>query len=125
MDSGLLWQKFFVEEMTMMLNVVLYNENSVINIAKKAKKYLSKQEHFRTTNDTIWTNNLYLKFSPNLITVNAFQPNLVTKQDISDCLLYILGGEEIFISNNQQENAYIEKVDHTTKFEDFLVLKGI
>ncbi len=109
----------------MMINIVLYSENATINIAKKAYKYLSRQDLFRTTHDTIWTNSLYLKFSPNLITVNAYKSNSWSPQQLSNCLLYILEGEEVFISDGKQESSYIEKVTSSTNFDKLLAKNGI
>lgn len=106
----------------MMINIVLYNENSVINIAKRATKYLSKQALFRTTSDSIWISGLYLKFSSNLIVANNFATDKYSQKQLCDCLLYILEGEEVFVSSEKYKKKYIETVSCSTDFDNIFTI---
>ncbi len=109
----------------MMINVVLYDESSVINIAKKAWSYFNDKDDFRTTRDTIWVNGLYLKFSPQLLTINTFNCRRYSPKELYDCLSYILDGEEIFISCEEKKSKYVEKVNVTTNFDKILAIEGV
>ena len=103
----------------MMINIVLFDEESVIRIGKKAMAFFSEHTSLRTTENTIWLNGLYLRFYPKLITVNSFNPAVLPHEHLMECLSYILNGEEVFVSAGRQNNKYIKSVNQTTCFDSF------
>ena len=58
----------------MMVNIVLFDEESIIRIGKKAMEFFSGYSGLRTTENTIWLNGMYLRFYPKLITVHSILP---------------------------------------------------
>lgn len=105
----------------MMINIVLFDEKSIIRIGKKAMEFFNGYVDLRTTEDTIWLNGMYLRFYPKLITVNPFNPAIFSHERLVKCLSYILNGEEVFISAGRQNSKYIETVNQTTRFDSFFV----
>lgn len=100
-----------------MINIVLFNDESVIRIATKAINYLSNSFSLRITKDAIWIDGLYLRFYDRLITLNDYS-SAFSKKDIINCLNYILSGEEVFISNDNQNKIYISVVNASTNFDE-------
>ena len=76
-----------------MINIVLFDEESIIRVATKAINYFSSDSSVRITEDTIWVNGLYLR--------------------------YILSDEEVFISSTNQKRIYIDTVNAATNFDIF------
>lgn len=105
----------------MMINIVLFDEEAIIRIGKKAMEFFAGHVDLRTTENTIWLNGMYLRFYPKLITVNSFNPTVSPYEHLVKCLSYILNGEEVFISAGRQNSKYIENVNQTTCFDSFLV----
>lgn len=103
----------------MMINIVLFDDESVIRIAKRAISFFSNFEGFRTSEDIIWLNGVYVKFSPRLITLNSSKSNNCTDNEIYCGLKKILHGEEIYLSDDKQRNKYIKSVDSSTAFDSF------
>lgn len=99
-----------------MINIVLFNDESIIRVASKAINYFSTDCSIHTTEDTIWVNGLYLRFYPKLITLNAYSSTF-SKDDIYNCLSFILSNEEVFITTSNQKRLYIDTVDVTTNFD--------
>lgn len=102
-----------------MINIVLFDNESIIRIADRAIKYFSSRCSLRTTEDTIWIDGLYLRFYPQLITLNAYNPTIL-KEDIFEFLSYILSGEEVFVTDGNQNRIYISVVDSSTDFDAIL-----
>lgn len=107
-----------------MISIALYNSRSTIRIVKRALAFLSKYSAFRTTEDTIWVDGLYISFSPKMITVNNYS-NSMSKKTVADCLNYILDGEEIFVPCKYPSTGYYGCVDAKTNFVDILTQKQI
>lgn len=103
-----------------MINVVLFDEESIIRIAQRAKVYFSNYIDLRVNSDTIWVKGLYIKFYPRQIIVNTFYPTTFTLSDIFNCLTYVLDGEEVFISDDKHKREYIDAVNAQTNFHAFL-----
>lgn len=103
----------------MMINIVLFDEKSLVRIGKKAMKFFSDYNSLRTTENTIWLNGMYLRFYSTSITVNLFNPTAFSHNYIIKCLEYILNGEEVFISAGPQISKYINVVDQSTSFDLF------
>lgn len=100
-----------------MINVVLFNDESVLRIATKAIKYLSNSSGLRITKDTIWIDGLYLRFHDRLITLNDYSSTF-SEKDIINCLNYILSGEEVFVTDTNQNKIYINAVNASTNFDE-------
>ena len=105
----------------MMINIVLFDEESIIRIGKKAMEFFSDYSGLRTTENTIWLNGMYLRFYPKLITVNSFNPTVFPHEHLIKCLSYILNGEEVFVSAARQNSKYIDSVNQATCFDSFFV----
>lgn len=101
-----------------MINIVLFDEESIIRVATKAINYFSSDSSVRITEDTIWVNGLYLRFYSKLITMNVYSP-IFSKDNIQSCLSYILSDEEVFISITNQKMIYIDTVNAATNFDIF------
>lgn len=100
-----------------MINIVLFNDESVIRIAERAKDYFSEFDGFRIRDDIIWLKGFYLKFSPTIITVNTINSNFCFNNSIYEGFKYILYGEEVYLSNSKLEGEYIKKVNSSTLFD--------
>lgn len=100
----------------MLINVFLYDNNSVIRIAERATKVFSDFLGYRVTSNTVWFNGMYLKFADKMLVLNVFNSNVVSEDEITEHLKKILLGEEVYISNNYQSEKYIEKVNDSTVF---------
>lgn len=101
-----------------MINIVLFDDESVIRVATNAINYFSTDYSMRTTKDTIWVNGLYLRFYSKLITLNAYNSTF-SNDDICNCLSFILHNEEVFITNREQKRIHIDAVGATTNFDAF------
>lgn len=105
-----------------MINIVLFNSDSITNITIRVLDYLHENNYsiLRTTEDTIWLNGLYIKFNPRkkLITINNYN-SLMSNQELVALLKHILKGEEISvrIENNIK---YYKCIDNNTDFSDVL-----
>ena len=102
-----------------MINIILFDDESIIRIANRSVKYFSSMCGYRTTKDTIWVNGLYLRFYSKLITLNAYSSTF-QKKDVFDCLSYILSGEEVFLTDINQKRTYISVVNSSTDFDAIL-----
>lgn len=100
-----------------MINVILYDENSIIRIAQRAVEFFSDYGGFRTTRDTIWITGMYLKFAPRMLILNIFDSSDFSDDDIIECLRKVLLGEEVYVSDNCQFQKYIDKVNASTDFQ--------
>lgn len=100
-----------------MINIVLFNDESVLRIARRAISFFSDFKGFRTSEDIIWLNGVYVKFSPRLITLNSSKSNKCTNNISSFWLNKILHGEEIYISDDKQRGMYIQSVGPSTAFD--------
>lgn len=96
-----------------MISIVLYDDNSLLRIATKAMKYFSNRD-FRTTDDSIWIEGLYLRFYSNMITFNGYS-TAFPKENIYKCLNYILSGEEVFVMD-ENKKIYLSDVNESTNF---------
>ena len=99
-----------------MISISLFNESSVYRIAGKASRILSEQKNLRISDDKIWLDGMYIKFSPRLIAINVFNPLLYTG-NLQDIIKQMLIGEEVYISSDNDWNKYIELVDSSTVFD--------
>ncbi len=102
-----------------MVNIVLFDDQSVDRVAAKAMAYFSTNYNLRITEDTIWADGLYLRFYPKLITLNIYDPTLI-KDDIYHSLNSILSDEEVFITDGKQKKIYIDSVNASTDFDSIL-----
>lgn len=100
-----------------MINVILYDDNSLVRIAQKAVEVFSNYNGFRTTRDAIWLKGMYLKFAPRMLILNVFDSSIISEEEIKESLKNILLGEEIYVSDNFQFQKYINKVDTSTDFK--------
>lgn len=94
-----------------MISIVLFQEGSMLRIAKKTVKYFSEINQLRVSENTLWLEGGYIKFSPQLITINQIRPNVYNLQDY---LTQILSGEEIYISNDTNGGHYFRSVNSST-----------
>ena len=99
-----------------MINVVLYDDNSIIRIAQRAVELFSDYGGFRTTKDTIWISGMYLKFAHRMLVLNIFDDSSFSDDEIIECLRKVLFGEEVYVSDNCQFQKYIEEVNTSTDF---------
>lgn len=100
-----------------MINIVLYDDKSIIRIAKKVKKYFSNYKFLQVTKDTIWLQGVYFWFCPRIITVNVFNSKFFSWDKIYDCLKYALYGEEVFVFDNSKNKKYINFVNSSTNLD--------
>ena len=101
----------------MMINIVLYDDMSIIRIAQRAVELFSGHRGFRTTSDTIWLNGMYLKFKPKMLILNVFESKALPEAEIIQCLKDVLLGEEVYVSDNCRVQKYIGKVDCSTELD--------
>lgn len=101
----------------MMINIVLYNDESIIRIVQRAIRLFSNYKEYRTTRDTIWLNGMYLKFTPKMLILNIYDTNIYSIDEVISYLKKILLGEEVYISDNHQFQKYIDKVNYSTVFK--------
>lgn len=104
----------------MMVNIVLYDDESVVRIAQRAVRCFSNYRGFRTTKDTIWLKGMYLKFAPRMLTLNIFDANALSENVIIGCLKDVLLGEEVYISDDYSFQKYIDRVKSSTNLENVL-----
>lgn len=100
----------------MIISIVLFDDESLYRVARRATKFFSKYEGFRTTNDSIWVRGLCLSFSPGLVILNDYN-SVLSKENMNECLNFILDGEEICISNMINRNIYINCVTEALDFD--------
>ena len=108
----------------MMINIVLFDNNAILRIATKAIEYMSKKGNLQTTNDTIWFNGLYMKFSSRIITLNAYN-RVYSIEAINKYLNYILMGEEVYVTNVSQKGIYVSSVNSSTNFDSILFIEEV
>ncbi len=101
----------------MMVNIVLYDDESVVRIAQRAAKRFSNYKGFRTTKDTIWLKGMYLKFAPRMLILNIFNENALSEDIITGCMKDVLLGEEVYISDDYSYQKYIDRVKSSTNLE--------
>ncbi|MBQ4517682.1 MAG: hypothetical protein II997_03745 [Clostridia bacterium] len=102
-----------------MINIVLYDEESIVRIAERVMIFFSNEKDMRTTNDTVWLKGAYFRFRSRSITINLYDNNFLLKDNILKSLNYILSGEEIYISNSCQKKEYFNFVNSSTNFDTF------
>lgn len=100
-----------------MINVILYDDKSIIRIAQRAVELFSDYGGFRTTRDTIWISGMYLKFAPRMLMFNIFDSSDFSDDEIIECLRKLLFGEEVYVSDNFQFQKYIDEVNDSTDFQ--------
>ena len=103
----------------MMINIVLFNDESVLRIAKRAVAVFSGYEGYRTSENIIWLNGFYVKFLPKIITLNFSQTNHRFDNDIIHGLKTILYGEEVYLSDDKRRSKYYKSVESSTLFDSF------
>lgn len=101
----------------MMINVILYDDKSIIRIAQRTVEYFSNYGEYRTTRDTIWVKGMYIKFAPRMLILNVFDQNVFAENEMTECLKYVLCGEEVYVSDNCRFQKYIDKVDASIDFK--------
>lgn len=101
----------------MMINVILYDDKSIVRIAQRAVEYFSSYGEYRATRDTIWLKGMYIKFAPRMLILNVFDSNRFSENDITECLKNILLGEEVYVFDNCQLQKYIGEVNALTDFK--------
>ena len=99
-----------------MINVVLYDDKSVIRIAQRAVELFSGYTGYRATKNTIWLRGMYLKFAPRMLVLNVFDKSIFSEDEIIESLKNVLLGEEVYVSDNCRYQKYIGEVNASTVF---------
>ena len=100
-----------------MISIVLYDDESIIRIADRTIRYFAPHNMLRITEESIWLSGLYFYFRPRQILVNQFDPTVFSKEQLIECLTYVLNGERISIFGNKQNKKYIDNVNSKTNFD--------
>lgn len=105
-----------------MINIVLFNDESIVRIAEKAVSIFSSFDGFRTSRDAIWLNGIYLRFTPRLISLNSYGFNNHIDKDVYSGLKEMLHGEEVWLSDEKQRGRYYKNVDASTDFDSVFTI---
>lgn len=103
----------------MMVNVIVYDKNSISRIAKRTLDFFSNEKSAHATKNFLLLNGIYFRFHTNSVTINAFNQKRYSKNEITDCLYYIFKNEEIHISN-ETTTKYIKQLTSPTCFDSFI-----
>lgn len=103
-----------------MINIVLFDSESVGRIIQRAKKFFRKDEILGISESTLWLKGCYLEFNAKSIILNPYNLHLFSKNDVFACMSYLLGGEEVYILDSNYQSKYFTKVKPTDTFDIFL-----
>lgn len=96
-----------------MVDIVLFNNDSTLRVADRALRFFSGVD-IVTTEDTIWVKGLYLRFYPEFISVNLYNPLFFSHEKMFECLQYILEGEEAYLDTNTNRKKYFKCISRET-----------
>ena len=96
----------------MVVNLVVYNNYVPCELLDATRAYFdTNSKDAKVKGNTVWLNNMYIKFSEQVITINIFDLKSSWQDDLNEYMRVVFTNESLFVSANNRSEYFEEFTD--------------